>query len=235
MSAQVVTSVGGSVATITINRSASPSDLDGAARAQLMLSLAAVAVDRTVLAVVLRGDGDDFCRGRDLDEYAARMAADLVMGSRELEAQTAQVVHALAAVPQPVIAAVRGRCAGEGLALALACDLRVMADDASLNVATCSMGERPDQRLREALERVVGVERGRELALSGRDFTAREAVEWGIVADVVPSAQVTDLALGQAAMLTRLPIGDLVGAKVKLAGAATRELERAMGAGSSNR
>lgn len=228
MSARVETAVVDGVATITIHSGAARSVLDSAARTQILLSLERLSRDPSVLAVVVQGGKDDFCEGRAHDEFAARMAADAVMGHRELETQTAQLVHALAAVPKPIIAAVRGRCFGEGLALALACDLRVIADDARLSVTTCAMGERPDPRLRQVLDRLVGVDRSRELSLSGRVFTARAAVDWGIVADVVPAAQVVDLALGQAAMLTRLPVGELVDAKVMLAGAATRELEQAM-------
>ncbi|KRB80113.1 hypothetical protein ASE01_01005 [Nocardioides sp. Root190] len=233
MTASIRMAVRRGIATIDIDASEGRPSLDSAARAQLLLSLRQVGDDPAISAVVLRGSGQDFCEGRDLDEGAARLSRDPVIGVRELELQTAQVVHMLATVHKPVIAAVRGRCTGEGLALALACDLRVLADDAVLSTTSCELGEHPDRNLRAALTRWVGVDRARELTLGGRRFTAREALEWGLVADVVPSSHVVDVALGQAAMLARLPADQLDAAKIMLAGAAALELEQALCAASA--
>lgn len=228
-SADVVLEVRGGVATIAIGGDWSHSSLDSAARAQLVIALSTVADDPEVCAVVIHGGGLDFCEGHDLTEYGGRLARDPVIGTRELDLQTDQLVSSLAAVPKPVIAAVRGRCRGEGLALALACDLRVIADDAELSAATSSIGAQRGRSVREALERCLGSTHARELVLSGRDFTAREGVDWGLVADVVSADRVLDMALGQAAMLARFPFAALSGAKVTLPGAAAGELERALG------
>ncbi len=221
----------GAVATILLEPVDRATALDSCTRAQLLLALDRVASDARVRAVVLSGGGHDFCDGHDLEEYARRLARDPHLGLREIEAQTAQVVHALAAVPQPVIAAVRGRCVGEGLALALACDLRVLADDTVLRTSTSVIGASCGGVLRSTLAPWVGEERARELLLSGRRFSAREAVEWGLVAEVVPTSHVLDLAHGQAAMIARLPAAAAESAKVMLAGAAAVELERALGGG----
>lgn len=233
MTASIRMATSRGVATIAIDSSEGPPTLDSAARAQLLLSLRHAGSDPAVSALVLRGSEHDFCEGRDLDEGAARLSRDPAIGSRELELQTAQLVHMLATVHKPVIAAVRGRCTGEGLALALACDLRVMADDAVLSTTSCDLGEQPDRNLRTALARWVGADRARELVLGGRRFTAREALEWGLVADIVPSSHVVDVAAGQAAMLARLPSDQLDAAKVMLAGAAALELEQALCAATS--
>lgn len=220
--------VRGTVATITIGHAEGGATLDSASRTQLLLALSRAASAAEVLAVVLRGGGPDFCAGRDLTEYASRLARDTKQGGLELDVQTEQLVAAIGAVPKPVIAAVHGRCTGEGLALALAADLRVLADDSRLSTATTTIGAQCDAGLRAALDRWVGAARTRELLLSGRTFTAREAVEWGLVAEVAPRSRVHDLALGQAAMVARLPHALLVDAKVMLAGAAAVELERAL-------
>ncbi|KRA30006.1 hypothetical protein ASD81_20165 [Nocardioides sp. Root614] len=229
-SADVALDVQGGVATIVIGADWSHSSLDSAARAQLVIALSAVANDPDVCAVVIHGGGSDFCDGHDLAEYGGRLALDSFRGTQEIDLQADQLVSSLAAVPKPVIAAVRGRCRGEGLALALACDLRVIADDAELSAATSAIGAHRGRGVRDALERCLGSDHARELVLSGRVFTAREGVDWGLVADVVPADRVVDMALGQAAMLARLPFAALSGAKMTLPGAAAGELERALGA-----
>src|SRR6185437_7003808 len=96
------------------------------------------------------------------------------------------VITALATMPKPVIAAVNGTCAGAGLGLALACDLRIAAAGIRYTTAFTGIGLTPDSGLSAALSRALGTARASELILLADPFTAEDAFSWGLVGRVVP-------------------------------------------------
>lgn len=97
------------------------------------------------------------------------------------------VLSTLAALPCPVIAAVNGAAFGGGLELALACDLRVAVEEATLGLVEARLGIIPGAGGTQRLARVVGVGRAKELIFTGRRFDARVALEMGLVSQVVPA------------------------------------------------
>src|SRR5262245_1756903 len=149
-------------------------------------AFAATREDREVRAVVVTGAGRGFCSGANMaggDDLPPRARdrgqVGLVQFMQEHLAELMLAVHEL---PQPVIAAVHGAAVGGGLALALACDLRVASDDAffashfiKVGLSSCDVGTS------YLLPRIVGATRAAELMLTGRRFTAEEADRMGML------------------------------------------------------
>ncbi|GAA3629889.1 enoyl-CoA hydratase-related protein [Kineosporia mesophila] len=195
----------GAVAVLTIDRPKRRNALDTEAKKSLRTALESVAAAPDVRAVVLTGAGGSFCSGQDLAEHAALLKADPAHATDTVEADYAPIVKALASMPKPVIAAVQGTCVGAGLALALACDLRVFADDAHLATAFTAIGFTCDTGLSLTLPGSVGESRAKELLLLGEPFTPAQAVTWGIAGQVVPGPEVQERARALAAKLAAGP------------------------------
>lgn len=175
------------VATVTLE---SPGKLNAVSVAmwqELRRVFEALAGDDNVRCILLRGSGGNFAAGADLDEFG-EVHHDVVSG-RRFHLET--VVPSLAAirdVRQPVVAAIEGVCAGGGLQIALACDIRIALDSARFGVPVGRLGlpvVLPELRL--LLER-LGQTVTAELLLTGRLLDAREARENGIVSRIVPAA-----------------------------------------------
>jgi enoyl-CoA hydratase/carnithine racemase len=161
--------------------------------------LDSVAADRTCRAAIITGAGRGFCAGLDLRGYGAAPQND---GSDEPRNRLANQEHMsrlilkLRSVPQPVIAAVNGPAAGFGLALCLGCDIRYASRDAVFRVAFINIGvSNCDMGTSWLLPRLIGVSRSHELMLTGRRFDAPEALQMGLVADVVEPDRLPDRAL----------------------------------------
>jgi enoyl-CoA hydratase len=163
-------------------------------------ALAAVADDRECRVAILTGAGRGFCSGLDLKE-TGDIAADVGDGgggppaALRRQQQIATLVTRLRRLSKPVIAAVNGPATGGGLALALACDVRVAAESASFNVAFIRVGlSGCDIGVSYLLPRLVGASRAFELMLTGRMIDAGEADRIGLVSRVVPDGHVVDTA-----------------------------------------
>lgn len=170
-------------------------------------AMAAVGEDRGCRVVIITGAGRGFCAGLDLKE-TGDIAADV--GDRDggppaaLRAQQhiAGLVTRIRALSKPVIAAVNGAATGGGLALALACDVRVAAESARFNVAFIRVGlSGCDIGVSYLLPRLVGASRAFELMLTGRMIEAAEADRIGLVSSVVPDGKVVDAALETANLI----------------------------------
>jgi 2-(1,2-epoxy-1,2-dihydrophenyl)acetyl-CoA isomerase len=118
-----------------------------------------------------------------------------------------RIVEILRAMPQPVIAAVNGPCAGAGMSLACAADLRIAAADAVFTTAFVGVGQTGDYGLAWTLPRLVGAGRARELFLTGRRVDADEALYLGLVEEVcVPDALAGRAAALAAGIAARAPL-----------------------------
>lgn len=115
------------------------------------------------------------------------------------------VFEKLRAMPKPVIAAIQGVAAGMGVSLALACDMRVMAQDTYMTVAFIRIGLIPDCGATWTLTRLLGPGRAFELAATGDKLLADKALAWGAVNEVVPGAQVLEAAMTRAKALAAGP------------------------------
>lgn len=189
----------GAVQTITLNRPDVLNALDLAMHKRL-----AAALDRAaqpdVRALVITGAGRGFCVGQDVGEFPRDASA---VGSL-LRQHFNPAIRALRRLPKPVIAAINGPAAGAGLALALACDLRLAAASASLVPAFGRIGLVPDSGLSHTLPRLIGSAAAFDWIVSGRKIAALEAGAMGLVTRVVEDA---DLAAETDALATELAAG----------------------------
>jgi enoyl-CoA hydratase/carnithine racemase len=171
---------------LRIDRPERRNALDTAAVARFTEQLAHAENDPAARAVIVYGGGEvAFCAGQDTKESAsmdrpARRAAHLAGQA---------MMAALAAHPCLTIAAIEGFCLGGGLELALACDVRIAGDGATFGLPEVGKDMLPTWGAHHRLSHVVGLGRAKELLLLGRRLTAREAVEWGLVAVVTPSGE----------------------------------------------
>src|SRR5947208_5798655 len=199
--AEVESSRAGAVQTITLNRPDKMNAFNRALHVALREALKE-ARDSDVRAVVITGAGRGFCAGQDLTEF--REAGDVGAALRETYHPN---VLAIRALEKPVIAAVNGACAGAGLSLACACDIRIAADNASFVPGFIGIGLIPDAGGTYFIHRLLGAPRAFEWMSSNRRLTAAEAHAWGIVSEVVEAdalaARAAELAQFYAGMPTR--------------------------------
>jgi 2-(1,2-epoxy-1,2-dihydrophenyl)acetyl-CoA isomerase len=210
----------GAVATIVLDRPDAMNAQTRPSRRELIGRLREVARDADVRAVVLTGAGRAFCAGQDLrEEGALDHVADIV---RETYAP---IVALLAEMDKPTIAAVNGAAAGAGLSFALACDLRIMSDQAVLLMAFSNIGLVPDSGGSWFLARTVGYARAFEIAATGRRVGAAEALSLGLVQQVVPADEVLPAAQRLAGELAARPTAALAWTKRLMRAALTGSLE----------
>jgi 2-(1,2-epoxy-1,2-dihydrophenyl)acetyl-CoA isomerase len=203
---EVLTSREGAVLTLTLNRP----DVFNAFNADLHAALAeglAAAAAPDVRAVVITGAGRGFCAGQDLREFQ-ESAGDI---RERLEETYHPNIRAIRALEKPVLAAVNGPAAGAGLSLAAACDLRIASEAASFVPGFVGIGLVPDSGGTWFLHRLLGFARAFEWMTSNRRLTAAEALEWGLVSEVVPAddfpARIAEIAAWWAALPTRAVAG----------------------------
>src|SRR4051812_3929091 len=191
----------GAVQTITLNRPEKMNAFTRALHGELREALKQ-ARDPEVRAVVITGAGRGFCAGQDLTEFAE--AGDV---GEALRATYHPNILAIRALEKPVIAAVNGVCAGAGLSLACACDIRIAADNAAFVPGFVGIGLVPDSGGTYFIRRLLGAPRAFEWMTSNRKLTAAEAHAWGLVSEVVETdalaARAAELAGAYAAAPTR--------------------------------
>ncbi len=189
------------VATIRLTRAEARNALDMVLKKELAEVIERAATDRDVRAVVLTGSGKAFCAGGDVSEMD--LNTDPVTSRSRLRTLLATVYLPLAEMEKPTIAAVNGHCHGSGLSLMMACDLALVADDATFSCAFAKVGLMPDSGALWFLPRRVPMSVAKELIFTGRRFDAAEAQQLGLVNRVVPAAdlprQAGDLAIELAA------------------------------------
>lgn len=199
----------GPVLTVELN---SP-DQGNAVTGTMLDELLAVLVDQDpdVRVLVLCAAGDDFCLGGDRSEFAEHLAADPTAGGIRLTgAKARRVCDALTTNPAVTIARVQGKAIGAGLALALACDLRVGADDATFRLPELALGlPTAWGGLLPRLISEVGAARVRELILTGRVFGAAEAMSLSILQKTVPAHELDMAVSAWARPIVRRPAAGL--------------------------
>jgi 2-(1,2-epoxy-1,2-dihydrophenyl)acetyl-CoA isomerase len=210
MTQDLLESVEGGIATLTMNRPDSRNALSRAMMNGLAESLARLAIDPKVRLVVLTGAGRAFCSGGDVKGFAQRAAGggDDQPGFDEkvtdLRARM-EAVRWLHEMPKPTLAVIPGPAAGAGLSLALACDLRIAADDAKFTTAFSKIGLSGDFGGSWFLSKLVGASRARELYFTGRVVQADEALRLGLVDRLSPYERLADDAAAWARELASLP------------------------------
>jgi 2-(1,2-epoxy-1,2-dihydrophenyl)acetyl-CoA isomerase len=176
------------VATLTLNRPNAANSIDIALARELMDAAIVCDDDPATRAVILTGAGAMFSAGGDLRSFRT---AGMEVSSRlkELTAYLHAAISRLVRMDAPVIAAVNGMAAGAGFSLAVAADLTIASDAAAFVMAYTNAGLVPDGSSTFFLPRRIGDRRARELMLTNRRLSAAEALDWGVVNQVVPAAE----------------------------------------------
>jgi 2-(1,2-epoxy-1,2-dihydrophenyl)acetyl-CoA isomerase len=172
----------------------------------------------SVRAVLLTGQGKNFCFGGDLRGMVAS-SSDVGAYLSELTTNLHAGMALLARLDAPVIAAVNGTAAGAGLGLVLAADLAIAARGAKFAPAYTGVGLTPDAGCTFLLPRAVGYKRAVELLLTNRVLDAQTALDWGLVNQVVEDDKLMETAAALAARLAAGPVGAFGGVKRLLADA----------------
>lgn len=181
------------LATLTLNRPERRNAATPEMFEELLAAVAEAEADRSVRVLVLTGAGDDFCVGGDVSNLRGPgLLADADGGEGRLLRASA-VVSALRNSGKPSVAVVRGGCAGAGLSLALACDLRYVASDAVVNTAFLSMALSGDCGINWLLTDTVGPGRARELMLLPEKLTGTRAHEAGLFTAVAGPGELDGL------------------------------------------
>ncbi len=153
---------------------------------ELLQVAAQVAADPAIRAVVLYGGERAFAAGADIKEMADLNAAEIA----SLTPNLTDAVTAVARLPQPVIAAISGYALGGGFELALAADLRVVAENSVLGLPEITLGVIPGAGGTQRLSRLIGPSRAKELIFFGRSISGVEALAMGLATRAVPPERV---------------------------------------------
>ena len=207
-------SVDNGVAVVTFNRPQVMNALNIQLREEIMALCTDLDSDPGVSVIVFTGAGDKaFCAGADLKERGKRSTEELYAERRFFRSKW---VSAIAGIAKPTIAAINGYCLGGGLEVALQCDLRIASENAKFGLPEVTLGFLPGAGGTQRLPRVVGLQKAKEMILTGRHIDAAEAERLGIVLKVVARSELMPEALKLAASIAKNPLTAVMQAKVAL-------------------
>jgi enoyl-CoA hydratase/carnithine racemase len=179
------------IAFITFNRPDSLNAMNRQMTRELVDVCQQVEEDSGIRVAIFTGAGEKaFSAGMDLKERAETAFSPIERRQQKLTNKIYTQARAVAAITKPTIAAIRGYCVGGGLEFALACDLRVTAEDAKLGLTEVRRGIIPGAGGTQRLTRAVGVTKAMEMCLTGDTVSGLEAQTLGLVNIAVPSADV---------------------------------------------
>lgn len=150
-----------------------------------------IARDRSIRAVIISGNGPSFCSGLDFSYVAKNpsMVARLFLKWPWMKDNGFQrVANIWRKLPVPVIAALHGNCFGGAMQIALACDYRIAQPDTRLSIMEMKWGIIPDMSATVTLPGLTRLDIAKELTMTGRVFTAHEAIEYGLISRVADNA-----------------------------------------------
>ncbi|MCR8983897.1 enoyl-CoA hydratase-related protein [Brevibacillus laterosporus] len=189
----------GQVGILTIQRPEVYNCLNLVTLERLQRLLLEVSTDMDIRVVIITGAGDKaFCSGADLKERKTMQQSQVQQYIRTIRDVFTQVER----LSVPVIAAMNGIAFGGGLELALACDLRVMSETAETGLTETSLGIIPGAGGTQRLPRLIGKGKAKELILTARRIGAKEALEIGLVNQIVPANQVLEASLSLAQQIS---------------------------------
>jgi 2-(1,2-epoxy-1,2-dihydrophenyl)acetyl-CoA isomerase len=193
------------VATIQLDRPDAGNAIDLRLVEDFYEAVFRAAADPAVRAVLLCGTGRSLSTGGDLAMLAGLEAGQLPRQLRQMIDLYHLALDRLTRMDPPVVCAVRGAAAGGGLGLLHVSDVVVAADDSKFALGYAAIGLASDGGNTWFLPRLVGLRRAQQLMLLGRRLTAAEALDWGLVTEVVPAAEVEDRARALALRLAAGP------------------------------
>lgn len=211
------------VCRLTLDRPERLNALGEEVRAEIQSALRNLAEDPDTRVLVIQGAGRSFSAGADLRDPAP---APKSWAARRLAAGRWQrLLDELESIPQVTVAKLHGHAVGGAVLLAIACDLRIASEDHELFIPELALGIPLTWAGLPRLVREIGLPRTRELVMTGRRLTGREALEWGLVQRLVPTDQLDKATDELVAELMTMPAGPL---------AMTRAALSAMGRASSH-
>jgi len=176
----------GGVATITLNRPDKKNPLTFDSYAELRDTFRALVVTPSIRAIVIGGAGGNFCSGGDVHEIIGPLTRMAMPELLAFTRMTGDLVRAMRACPQPIVAAVDGVCAGAGAILAMASDIRLATPQARTAFLFTRVGlAGADMGACAILPRLIGHGRAADLLFSGRAMSAEEGLAWGFFSRVV--------------------------------------------------
>lgn len=197
-------SVANNICTITFNRPEVYNALNEQMKKELNEALKEAEKDPNVRCLVIRGAGDKaFCSGQDLKEHAGKETRRSLKES--LEKSYNPMIRRMRSMEKPIIGMINGVAAGAGLSIALACDLRTMAEHAKLIEVFIRIALVPDSGSHWFLPRLVGMAKAFEYAAFGSDISAQEAERVGLVNKVVPGTELEQATTEIAEKLAKAP------------------------------
>ncbi len=199
----LLTDLSDAVLTVTLNRPEVLNAFNDDMAAELLDALKQAERDSAVRCLVLTGAGRAFCAGQDLG--ALRSRGEAVSFREHLQHTYNPLIAKLRAIEKPVIGQINGAAAGAGFGLALACDLRYVAETAKFRMAFSGIGLAPDSGTSFFLPRLIGYPRAYELAITNEPMTAMTAAEFGLVNSVFPAEDLARLVRGIAVKLAQAP------------------------------
>jgi len=196
------------IAVMTLNRPDKKNAFDAQMQAEMDAVLTEVAKDKEARVLIITGAGKAFCSGADI-EYLMSLGEQHTLHQTTMEEMIRGDGNILTTVlkirnlPKPVIAAVNGVAAGGGLALALACDIRLASEAARFNMIFTKRGVIPESGSTFTLPRLVGTARALEMIFTADTVSAAEADRIGMVNKVVPAGQLIKAAKQLAASMVQ--------------------------------
>jgi len=212
----------GGTATITLNRPAVYNALNDGITYELQDALKKVARDETIRVVVLTGEGKAFCAGQDLKAASGEEKRSFI---DSLQKRYNPIISAMRNLPKPIICRLNGVAAGAGCSLALACDMIIASEEATLIEVFINIGLVPDSGSSYFLPRLVGRARAFELCSMGNKVKASEALQLGLVNRVVTADQLDAVVKEYASYFSQAPTKSIGLIKRMLEKSATSTLE----------
>ena len=202
------------IAVVTLNRPEAMNSLNSQLRTELTSLFPQLDLRDDVRVIVLTGAGERaFCTGADLKERAARSTEAMVLDRHTV---TAKWTNLVASMRKPVIAAIKGYCMAGGYELVLQCDISIASERSIFSLPEVTHGFFPGGGACQRLPRLIGIQKAKELILTGRRWDAAEAAELGLVNKIVPHDKVMDEAMALAKSIAANPLIALIQAKSAL-------------------
>jgi len=197
----ILTTKSDGILTLEFNRLERKNAITGAMYQTMADALRDAEADTTVRAILIVGKPEIFTAGNDLDDFLNNAGEGAMTEQRPVF----QFMSALESCTKPVVAAVAGAAVGIGTTLLMHCDLVYCADNAKFSMPFTQLGLCPEFASSLLVAHAAGYTRAAEKLLLGEAFLAQEALDMGIVARVLPAAELLAFAQGQAAKLAKLP------------------------------
>jgi len=204
------------IAHVKLNRADKLNALDMAMFLAIRNAIKALQKNRNVRAVIVSGNGDDFCSGLDVKSImkSSSSMVKLLFKALPWRANLAQIVSTgWRDIPAPVICAIHGRCWGGGLQIALGADFRFATADSSLSILEGKWGLIPDMGGTIALRDLMPIDQAKKLAMTAEEFTGQQALALNLVTEITETPLADAQALAES-LLTKSP--DALAANKKL-------------------